>query len=85
MHLPLDVGLGELDPVLRRRAQETCLRVIDLTLSLEPHAFVVHPELPLAYHPPLGEAPQPLDSLPRRVQGPVARSAWESRSRVSPP
>ena len=32
VHLPLDVGLGELDAVLRRRAQETCLRVVDLTL-----------------------------------------------------
>lgn len=63
VHLPLDVGIGELDPAARHRAQETCLRVIDLTLPLEPHAFVVHPELPLVYHPALGEPPAPLDRL----------------------
>jgi len=64
VHLPLDVGIGEDDAAKRRRAQDTCLRVIDLTTPLEPHAFVVHPELPLRHHPALGEAPKPLDSLP---------------------
>ncbi len=73
IHLPLDVGIGESDPEVRHRAQETCLRVVDLTLPLEPHAFVVHPELPLRYHPAFGEAPQPLSSLPVDVS-----TAWQS-------
>lgn len=64
VHLPLDVGLGELDREARRRAQDTCLRVIDLTRPLQPRAFVVHPELPLVYHPPLGEPPQPAHLSP---------------------
>jgi sugar phosphate isomerase/epimerase len=71
VHLPLDVGIGEEDATLRRRGQEVCLRVIDLTLELEPHAFVVHPELPLRFHPKLGDPPQPpqLDAQ--------TRAAWE--------
>ncbi len=72
VHLPLDVGIGELDADVRRRAQETCLRVIALTLPLEPHAFVVHPELPLVYHPALGDDPEPLDELPADVH-----TAWQ--------
>jgi sugar phosphate isomerase/epimerase len=82
VHLPLDVGLGELDPVLRRRAQETCLRVVDLTLELEPHAFVAHPELPLEFHPPLGEAPRPLDSLPAAFKARWLEALGESLARV---
>lgn len=72
VHLPLDAGIGEDDEAARRRAQENCLRVIDLTLPLEPHAFVVHPELPLRHHPALGEAPKPLHSLP-----PDEHRAWQ--------
>jgi sugar phosphate isomerase/epimerase len=83
VHLPLDVGIGELDPVLRRRAQETCLRVVDLTLELEPHAFVVHPELPLAYHPPFGEAPQPLDSLAPGFKARWLEALGESLARIA--
>ena len=83
VHLPLDVGLGELDPIIRRRAQETCLRVIDLTLELEPHAFVVHPELPLAYHPPLGEPPRPLDVLPRAFKTRWLEALGESLARLA--
>jgi sugar phosphate isomerase/epimerase len=83
VHLPLDVGIGELDPVLRRRAQETCLRVVDLTLELEPHAFVVHPELPLAFHPPLGEAPQPLDSLAPGFKARWLEALGESLARIA--
>ncbi|MHB9148972.1 MAG: cobamide remodeling phosphodiesterase CbiR [Thermoleophilia bacterium] len=84
VHLPLDAGIGEDDHTARRRAQDTCLRVIDLTLPLEPHAFVVHPELPLRHHPALGEAPKPLHSLP-----PDEHRAWlhdlgESLGRFAP-
>jgi hypothetical protein len=43
-----------------------------LTLPLEPHAFVVHPELPLVYHPALGDDPEPLDELPADVH-----TAWQ--------
>ena len=84
VHLPLDVGIGELDPVLRRRAQETCLRVVDMTLSLEPHAFVIHPELPLAYHPPLGEEPKPRSSLAPGFKSRLAGGSRQSPSRGWP-
>jgi sugar phosphate isomerase/epimerase len=59
VHLPLDVGLGEEEDGARRAAQDICLRVIERMAPLEPHAYVVHPELPLRYHPPLGERPKP--------------------------
>lgn len=83
VHLPLDVGIGELDAGVRRRAQETCLRVIDLTLPLEPHAFVVHPELPLVYHPALGDDPDPLDELPVDVHIAWQESLGESLGRFA--
>lgn len=83
VHLPLDVGIGELDAGVRRRAQETCLRVIDLTLPLEPHAFVVHPELPLVYHPALGDDPDPLDELPVDVHTAWQESLGESLGRFA--
>ena len=63
VHLPLDAGIGETDSAVRRRAQDIFLRVIDLTLPLAPHAFVVHPEMPLRYHPALGERPVPVRDL----------------------
>jgi hypothetical protein len=63
VHLPLDVGIGQDGHDARLSAQDTVLRVIDLTLQLGPHAFVVHPELPLRYHPAFGDDPQPLDTL----------------------
>ena len=83
VHLPLDVGIGELDAAVRRRAQETCLRVIDLTLALEPHAFVVHPELPLVYHPALGDDPEPLDELPADVHAAWQEALGESLGRFA--
>lgn len=83
IHLPLDVGIGESDPEVRHRAQETCLRVIDLTLSLEPHAFVVHPELPLRYHPAFGDAPQPLFALPVDVFAAWQAALGESFGRLA--
>ena len=83
VHLPLDVGIGQEDGPERRRAQETCLRVIDLTLALEPHAFVVHPELPLRYHPALGEAPQPLLSLPLEEHRAWQQNLGESLGRLA--
>lgn len=82
VHLPLDVGIGELDADVRRRAQETCLRVIALTLPLEPHAFVVHPELPLVYHPALGDDPDPLDELPADVHTAWQEALGESLGRL---
>lgn len=84
VHLPLDVGIGEIDPVVRRRAQDTCLRVIDLTLPLKPHAFVVHPELPLVYHPALGDDPDPLDELPADVHTAWQQALGESLGRFVP-
>jgi sugar phosphate isomerase/epimerase len=83
VHLPLDVGLGELETPARRRAQDICLRVVDLTLPLEPHAFVVHPELPLTFHPALGEEPAPLDSLPASVEGFWQEALGESFERLA--
>lgn len=83
IHLPLDVGIGEQDPEVRRRAQETCLRVIDLTLPVEPHAFVVHPELPLRYHPAFGQAPKPLFSLPVDVFSTWQFALGESLGRLA--
>lgn len=82
VHLPLDVGIGEVDAGVRRRAQETCLRVIALTLPLEPHAFVVHPELPLVYHPALGDDPDPLDELPADVHTAWQEALGESLGRL---
>ncbi|MBI5440940.1 MAG: sugar phosphate isomerase/epimerase [Deltaproteobacteria bacterium] len=73
VHLPIDVGIGELDPASRRRAQNSCLRTIELTLPLEPHAFVIHAELPLRYHPALGDPPLPLSHLP-----PDEHRAWQN-------
>lgn len=83
IHLPLDVGIGEDDAGVRRRAQETTLRVMDLTLSLEPHAFVVHPELPLRYHPAFGEPPRPLSSLKEDVFGRWQSDLGESFGRLA--
>lgn len=83
VHLPLDVGIGELDAGARRRAQETCLRVIALTLPLQPHAFVVHPELPLVYHPALGDDPDPLDELPADVHTAWQEALGESLGRLA--
>lgn len=83
VHLPLDVGIGELDAGVRRRAQETCLRVIALTLPLQPHAFVVHPELPLVYHPALGDDPDPLDELPADVHTAWQEALGESLGRLA--
>ncbi len=82
IHLPLDVGIGELDPAARRRGQDVCLRVIDLTLGLEPHAYVVHPELPLVYHPALGEPPEPLDCLPAEIHAGWQAALSESLGRL---
>ncbi len=82
VHLPLDVGIGENDRDLRHRAQETCLRVVDLTLGLEPHAFVVHPELPLRYHPAFGEKPEPLHELPTKVHEAWQEALGESLARL---
>ncbi len=83
VHLPLDVGIGEVDIGVRRRAQETCLRVVDLTLPLQPHAFVVHPELPLVYHPALGDDPEPLDELPADVHAAWQEALGESLGRLA--
>ena len=83
VHLPLDVGIGEVDVGVRRRAQETCLRVVDLTLPLQPHAFVVHPELPLVYHPALGDDPEPLDELPADVHAAWQEGLGESLGRLA--
>ena len=83
VHLPLDVGIGELDAGARRRARETCLRVIALTLPLEPHAFVAHPELPLVYHPALGDDPDPLDELPADIHAAWQEALGESLGRLA--
>jgi sugar phosphate isomerase/epimerase len=64
VHLPLDTGIGEPEPNRRHRAQDACLRLMDLTRPLDPHAFVLHPELPAAYLPAsLGERAPRVDSL----------------------
>lgn len=83
VHLPLDAGLGELERTRRRHAQDTCLRVVDLTLGLEPHAFIVHPELPLAYHPALGDEPDRLDELPASLDGFWQEALGESLERLA--
>jgi sugar phosphate isomerase/epimerase len=64
VHLPLDSGVGEPEPVRRRQGQDICLRVMELTQPLSPHAFVLHPELPVAYAPAPGTRPPRLDALP---------------------
>jgi sugar phosphate isomerase/epimerase len=65
VHLPLDTGIGEPERVRRLRAQETCLRIMELAHPLRPHAFVMHPELPAAYLPPApGQRPPRIDALP---------------------
>ncbi|GAB4251210.1 MAG: cobamide remodeling phosphodiesterase CbiR [Thermoleophilia bacterium] len=69
VHLPLDVGLGETEAARRRRAVAVCRHVIELTRPLEPRCYVVHPELPLRYHPALGEEPVSLPELPEELRG----------------
>ncbi|ASQ91644.1 xylose isomerase [Prosthecochloris sp. GSB1] len=44
VHLPLDVYLGHDDPEVRERSVQKCLRVIELTESLAPSAYVMHAE-----------------------------------------
>lgn len=44
IHLPLDVYLGHFEEKVRRASVEKCLRIIDLTLSLSPSAYVMHCE-----------------------------------------
>ena len=44
---------------------------------------MVHPELPLAYHPPLGEAPQPLASLPGSFKARWLEALGESLARLA--
>jgi sugar phosphate isomerase/epimerase len=56
---------------------------MDLTLPLEPHAFVAHPELPLAYHPALGEEPQPMAERPASLNGFWQESLGESLERLA--
>lgn len=82
VHLPLDVGLGEEEDSLRRRGQDVCLRVMELTSPLEPRAYVVHPELPLEYHPAFGEAVRPLRSLPGDILQGWRRALGESLQRL---
>lgn len=83
VHLPLDAGIGEPDPGIRRRAQDMFLRVIDRTLPLEPHAFVLHPELPLHYHPALGERPKPVRGLAGDEFGAWQEALGESFARFA--
>ena len=44
IHLPLDVYLGHRDAAVRRRSVEKCLRVVELTSTLNPSAYVMHAE-----------------------------------------
>ena len=44
VHLPLDVYLGHEDSDVRERSVQKCLRVIELTESLGPSAYVMHAE-----------------------------------------
>ena len=42
VHFPSGIQLGTGDPCLRRKSIELCLRVFELTLPLEPAAYVLH-------------------------------------------
>jgi sugar phosphate isomerase/epimerase len=42
VHLPLDADLGSGDETIRRRSVEKCRKVIHLTQSLNPFAYVLH-------------------------------------------
>jgi len=82
VHLPLDVGLGESEESYRRRGQETCLRVMELTRPLEPRAYVMHAELPLKYHPAFGEMVRPMKFLPGEVASAWTEALHESLTRL---
>ena len=83
VHLPLDTGIGEPEPSRRRMAQETCLRLMDLTRPLGPHAFVLHPELPVAHLPAwVGERPPRVDALPAAERERWLEALGESAGRL---
>jgi sugar phosphate isomerase/epimerase len=42
VHLPLDILLGDPDRRIRQSSVDTCLRAIDATAGLTPHAYIVH-------------------------------------------
>ena len=42
VHLPLDIELGSLDPITRKRSVEKCFKIIDLCSALDPFAYIVH-------------------------------------------
>ena len=42
VHLPLDIHLGSSDEAVRKRSVEKCLKVIDITGSLGPFAYIIH-------------------------------------------
>ena len=42
IHLPLDIYLGDKNPIIRRRAFESVQHVIDLTLPLMPSVYILH-------------------------------------------
>ena len=42
IHLPLDIHLGDKNPIIRRRAIESIQRIIDLTLPLMPSVYILH-------------------------------------------
>jgi sugar phosphate isomerase/epimerase len=42
VHLPLDILLGDSDPLVRRRSVGKCLRAIAVTTGLKPYAYVCH-------------------------------------------
>jgi sugar phosphate isomerase/epimerase len=42
VHLPLDILLGDPDRRIRRSSVGKCLRAIDATAGLTPHAYIVH-------------------------------------------
>ncbi len=73
IHLPLDIQLGSIDEMVRKRSVEKCLRVIDITVPIDPFAYIVHFHGERRGHSPAWDIEHWRHALDR--------SAWELVSR----
>lgn len=69
VHLPLDTQLGSLDEEERRRSVEKCLRVMKLTSSLMPFAYIVHFHGEMRGRVPAEDITKWVDALGRSADG----------------